>query len=741
MRQHKGHKGMEMRDDEAVVPLQAILLADSFTQKFRPITMEYPKVLLPLANVPMIDYTLEWLASVGVEEVFVFCCAHSKQVTNYLEKSQWKSQSNFSVIAIESNDCVSAGDALRLIDQQNVIRGDFILVSGDTMSNMCLRQALQEHKERRKKDKLAVMTMVFKRTKPSAVTHQNRFGNDELLLVVDPKNKQLIYYEDKRDHNKSQRSLRNFILDSTVLSERPAVQLYTDLQDCFIDICSPEVLLLFTDNFDYQQLRRDFVKGLLSDEVMGYKIFTYEISSEYAARIDNFRSYDVVSKDILQRWTYPLVPDIQFSKNGSSILFERQYVYKATGTQESRSATVGRLSLIGNDTSIGDHSTVTDSIIGEGCIIGCNVTIEGCYIWNNVTVHDNSCLRYAIVCDRAIIKEGAVIEPGTILSFNVVIGKGFTVPRYSKISLMQKPAEVDSDEELEYAEAASGSTDSPDKLFSGSALNDDANYQNEEVDGGLSDEQSWNALEVGVGGAGYRWTVSEGNQDDEWRHSVAPFPSEKIAELTQNIQHEAEETEMDIVDTLTPSEATKPESDTGDDDFEKPDAYFNKEVEETFRRAALGVAGVEEDHVILEVNALRLAYNMSFSDCAGALFHSILSLALQAVHGSSRELLTHTRKALSEWKNLLRHYVKSEDDEVEILLKFEEICMETGKEFSPIFLQVLNILYDEEIVSEDAILSWASEKEGADDSDKIFLHQAEPFIKWLREASEEEEEE
>lgn len=38
-------------------------------------------------------------------------------------------------------------------------------------------------------------------------------------------------------------------------------------QDCNIDICSPEVLLLFTDNFDYQQIRRDFVKGLLSDEV------------------------------------------------------------------------------------------------------------------------------------------------------------------------------------------------------------------------------------------------------------------------------------------------------------------------------------------------------------------------------------------------------------------------------------------------------------------------------------------
>ena len=150
--------------------------------------------------VPMIDHKLEWLASVGVEEVFVFCCAHAKQVTSYLERSHWKSQINFIVTAIESNNCVSVGDALCFIDQWNVVRGDFVLVSGNTVSNMSLRQALQEHKERRRKDKFSVMTMVVKHTKPSAITPQNRLGNDELLLGVNPETKQLLFYKDKTDY-------------------------------------------------------------------------------------------------------------------------------------------------------------------------------------------------------------------------------------------------------------------------------------------------------------------------------------------------------------------------------------------------------------------------------------------------------------------------------------------------------------------------------------------------------------
>lgn len=737
MAQKRGSKLAEVADDEVVVPLQAVLLADSFTQKFRPITMERPKVLLPLINVPMIDYTLEWLASVGVEEVFVFCCAHAKQVTSYLERSHWKSQTNFIVTAIESNDCVSAGDALRFIDQRNVVRGDFVLVSGDTVSNMSLRQALQEHKERRRKEKLSVMTMVVKHTKPCPITHQNRLGNDELLLGVDPETKQLLYYEDKKDYGKVHQSSGNIILDQSIVTDRSAVQLYNDRQDCFIDICSPEVLLLFTDNFDYQQLRRDFVKGLLSDEVMGYKIFTYEIHSEYAARIDNFRAYDAVSKDILHRWTYPMVPDIPFSRNGPPIRLDCQGIYKAAGVVQSRSAIIGGTTLLGEGTSIGDCCTITDSVIGQGCTIGGNVHIQGCYIWNNVTIHDNANLRDAIVCDGAVVKEGAVLEPGVILSFNVVIGQKFTVPSYSKISITPQPTEEDSDDELEYAEAAGSVTESLKKSFS--VVENEINRQNGKRDEESMDGQSWNVLEVGVTGAGYKWSLGESNQEEEWRHSISPIPYEKIQELILNKRFDFDDTAFDIGMVQTPGES-KPDSEIADDESEKPEtAYFNKEVEETFRRAVLEVPGVEQHHVIIEINSLRLAYNMSFSDCAGALFHAILNLALEAPHASQLELFINAKNVITRWRDLLKQYLISEDDEVEVLLKFEEICLETGKEFAPIFTKVLEVLYDKEILTEKAILSWASEKKEADESDKVFVKQSEAFIQWLQEASEEEE--
>lgn len=75
----------------------------------------------------MIDYTLAWLESAGVEEVYVFCCAHSRQVIDYLTNSKWFNQPNFSIRTIESHNSVSAGDALRLIYEQNVVCQDLSL--------------------------------------------------------------------------------------------------------------------------------------------------------------------------------------------------------------------------------------------------------------------------------------------------------------------------------------------------------------------------------------------------------------------------------------------------------------------------------------------------------------------------------------------------------------------------------------------------------------------------------------
>uniref|UniRef100_A0A7N0TQL7 Translation initiation factor eIF2B subunit epsilon n=1 Tax=Kalanchoe fedtschenkoi TaxID=63787 RepID=A0A7N0TQL7_KALFE len=676
------------------------------------------QVLLPLVNVPMINYTLAWLESAGVEEVFVFCCAHSRQVIDYLEASEWMSQPNFTVSTIESRKAISAGDALRFIYERNVIHGDFVLISGDTVSNMSLNEALKEHKDRRKKDNNAIMTMVIQRSKPSPITHQSRLGTDELFLAIDPETMQLLYYEDKDDSRKGTISI-----DKTLIADNPTFLMHNDKQDCYIDICSPEVLSLFSDNFDYQHLRKHFVKGLLVDDIMGYKIFTYEIHSSYAARIDNFRSYDTISKDIIQRWTYPFVPDVKFFGN-SAVKLDRQGMYRASEVGLSRSAKCGPFTVIGCGTNIGTNTVISDSVIGEGCTIGSNVSIEGSYVWNNVVIEDGCKLKHAIVCDGVMLRSGAVLNPGVVLSFNVVIGQKFVVPAYSMVSLLEQPTNQDSDEELEYADNNSDSDVASDEV--------DERYSAE-----VPEKDKCTAYEVGESGAGYIWQVCDGVHEEDWRHSVAPIPDEKLIELMQKV-------DLDTEDNLPSSGELKPElnsnmSDDDDDDIEEVQddtSLFQKEVEATFLRAVH--ENVAQSHIVLEVNALRLSFNMTFLDCASALFYSMIKLALDTPHNSSVDLRTSAAALIRKWKKLLKGYLTSIDEEIEVILKFEEMCLES-KELAPSFTQLLHLMYDEDIVQEESILNWAAEKENADEKDKEFVKQAEQFLQWLKEAPEEDD--
>ena len=49
-----------------------------------------------------------------------------------------------------------------------------------------------------------------------------------------------------------------------------------------------------------QNVQRDFVLGVLSEEELGQQIHIHELFREYATCVQSLRAYDAVSRDILQ---------------------------------------------------------------------------------------------------------------------------------------------------------------------------------------------------------------------------------------------------------------------------------------------------------------------------------------------------------------------------------------------------------------------------------------------------------
>ena len=51
---------------------------------------------------------------------------------------------------------------------------------------------------------------------------------------------------------------------------------------------------MFTDNFDWTELRKHFVRGVLDSDILGNNMFAHVIDDEYAARIVDVRTYDSI---------------------------------------------------------------------------------------------------------------------------------------------------------------------------------------------------------------------------------------------------------------------------------------------------------------------------------------------------------------------------------------------------------------------------------------------------------------
>lgn len=68
-----------------------------------------------------------------------------------------------------------------------------------------------------------------------------------------------------------------------VLSEREYL-----IADC------AQVPSLFQDNFDYSDIRKDFVHGILTSDLLQKNIYCYVAKEGYAARVKDTRSYDSI---------------------------------------------------------------------------------------------------------------------------------------------------------------------------------------------------------------------------------------------------------------------------------------------------------------------------------------------------------------------------------------------------------------------------------------------------------------
>jgi NDP-sugar pyrophosphorylase family protein len=123
---------------------KAMILAAGEGSRLRPLTLQNPKVLLPIAEVPLIQYTLFWLKSHGIQEVAVNLYHLGAKIKDFLgDGSQFGMRIHYS---LEETLLGTAGGIKRM---EPFFDGTFAVVYGDVLTNFDLSAMSKFHRDKR----------------------------------------------------------------------------------------------------------------------------------------------------------------------------------------------------------------------------------------------------------------------------------------------------------------------------------------------------------------------------------------------------------------------------------------------------------------------------------------------------------------------------------------------------------------------------------------------------------------
>ncbi|KAK2466994.1 hypothetical protein APHAL10511_001252 [Amanita phalloides] len=678
--------------------LQAVVLADSFNERFRPLTTRKPRCLLPVCNAPLLDWTFESLALAGVQEVFVVCRSHADQIKDAIKSvflqlcvrcditcsfrdSKWsKPGAGMKILPIvTAKETFSPGDAMRDIYTRGLVTTDFVLVMGDLVSNVRIDDVVRVHKERRRTNKDAIMTMVVK---GCGARHRTRTRGDAAVFALDSSTSECLHYQPVIAYPPT----RYANIPRELLESHPEIDIRFDLIDCGIDVCSVEVPSLFQDNFDYLDIRKDFVHGVLTSDLLMKNIYCYVVRDGYAARVKDTKSYESVSKDILSRWTFPLVPD---DNHPGGHVYEHlrgnRYLAKDNTVSLARTCKLGTDTLIGSSTQIQENTQIFASVIGRGCTIGPGTVINNSYIFDNTQIGSNCVIERSIIGSNVHIKNDSNVPKGCLIADSVVLGPNAKLEPFNRLSARRgslKGVPLDDEEydsDVAEVEARQCSIVKPSLGIGSNALVWPQKSLIEEAEESVENEQNLRFMRIGDNASDLELSDSDSSTSES---------------ETESSDSNSEYTGQGHGSLTAPSDTSLPlKSDAAETEFQS-------EVTQSLERAF--AEGHSIDNAAVELKTLRMASNVPLSWVRDAVVSAIVN-KIAIVDGGAVSQRQEIARVINRWGELINKI--GGVDAVETITLLQAHCA-VSEHLLPLFGQILAALYQTDIVEEEDIRAW-----------------------------------
>lgn len=121
--------------------MQALVLAGGEGTRLRPLTLDVPKPVLPLAGRPFLGFMLDWVGRHGVDDVLLSCGFLSAAVENALG-DDWK---GIRLRYVHEQEALGTGGPLRLAYDEGLLAERLYMLNGDVLTDLDLTAQRHRH--------------------------------------------------------------------------------------------------------------------------------------------------------------------------------------------------------------------------------------------------------------------------------------------------------------------------------------------------------------------------------------------------------------------------------------------------------------------------------------------------------------------------------------------------------------------------------------------------------------------
>lgn len=347
--------------------MKAVILAGGEGTRLRPLTLQVPKPVVPIANVPFLGYQLDLLRRHGISEAILSLGYRPDKIEAELGDG---SRFGIRLRYVVEQSPLGTGGAFK--NAEPFLDGTAVVFNGDILCDFDLTEILRSHRRR-----AATATLTLTR-----VDNPSAYG-----LVETGQNGRVARFLEKPGRD----------------------QVTCDTINAGLYVLEPEVLKTIRAGVN-TSFEREVFPGLLAG---GLPVYAY-ISPGYWIDIGTPQKYLQAHRDIFQgRFVSPV----------SGFRFD-----PAEPPEPEDCVGLVRNSVVADSVRLGDQSRVLGSAIDRDCRVGERAVVDGSVLWKGVQVGEGAQLRGCILGNGCRIGPHAVVGEGVVLGDDARLSANSRLP-------------------------------------------------------------------------------------------------------------------------------------------------------------------------------------------------------------------------------------------------------------------------------------------------------------------------